>query len=56
MENLLCAAVGTTSHQHVLEACIVYVYGGSGNILKRDKAASNVPALNYLVKDSKMLI
>ena len=52
METLLYAAVGTASHQHVLEACTVY--GGSGS--KSDKAASKVPALNYLVKVCKILI
>jgi hypothetical protein len=54
METLLYANEGTASHQHVLEAGTVY--GRSGNILKRDKAASNVPALNYLIKNCKILI
>jgi len=44
METVLCAAVGTASHQHVLEACTVY--GRSGAMLKNDKAVLNQLALN----------
>ena len=48
METVLCAAVGTASHQHGLEACTVY--GIPLTELKNDKAVPNLFALNELVK------
>jgi len=43
METVLCAAVGTASDQHGLDACTVY--GRSGGVLTQDKVALNLPAL-----------
>jgi hypothetical protein len=48
METILCAAVGTASDQHGLEACTVC--GRSGAMLKNDKAILNQLALNLQVK------
>jgi hypothetical protein len=39
----MCAAAGTESHQHGLEACTVC--GGSGTLLKNDKAVWNLATL-----------
>jgi len=50
METVLCAAVGTASHQHQLAACTVY--GRSGSVLKNKKAVPNIPAVNSPMKDS----
>ena len=45
---LLCAAVGTASHQLLLEACMVCarVCGSYGNMLTSDKAEVNQCALD----------
>ena len=43
-ETLPCAAVGTASHQHGLEACTVY--GRSGTVLSNDKAVPKLSTLN----------
>jgi len=48
VETVLCAAVGTASHQHGLEACTVY--GIPLTELKNHKAVPNLFALNELVK------
>jgi hypothetical protein len=48
METLLCAAVGTASHQHVFKARTVY--GISDSILKNMTAVPNLSVLNYTVK------
>jgi hypothetical protein len=45
---LLCAAVGTASHQLLLKVCMVC--GSSGNMLKSDKDELNQFAQNQLVK------
>jgi hypothetical protein len=47
IKTLLCAALGTTSGQHGLDACTVY--GRSGNVMIKDEVALNQNALNYLV-------
>jgi hypothetical protein len=52
METVLCAAVDTVSHQHVLESCTVC--GKSETVLKNDKAVSNPSALIYLVQIFKL--
>jgi len=44
IETLLCAAVGTASQQHGLEACAVCIR--CGTVLINDKALLNLSALN----------
>jgi hypothetical protein len=48
METVLCAAVGTASHWHGLEACTLY--GMPLIELKNDKSVQNLFALNELVR------
>ena len=45
METIQCAAVGTASHQHVLEACAVC--GRSVSTPENDKAASDTPKIRW---------
>jgi hypothetical protein len=46
MQTVLCAAVGTASHQHGSEA----MYHVSGKVLQHVQAVPNIPAANKLVK------
>jgi hypothetical protein len=46
METVLCAAVGTASHHHVLAACDMC--GISGIILQNDTAVRKISALNLM--------